>query len=222
MFKVFIEFFMNFSKDVHPARMLINSIVFLIMVTWLGTVLLITLNFDTVMYLYNQYSNDKGVKMDRALVTSNQLHNVISEQRLTMGVDRLYISKFHNGKVDLDGTHFIFFSRVSESVGPGVSTEIHNTQNLPLSIFPGMVNSLLSHKCYYANLANSNVENAHFFEVQGVKSTIICPIYDSNDRLIGVIGSESVLGIVNDEDAQDLTASLTILGQVVGDIMSSN
>jgi len=222
MFKIFIEFFMSFSKDVHPARMLINSIVFLVMITWLGTVLLITLNFDTVMYLYNQYTNDKGVKMDQALVISNQLHNVISEQRLAMGVDRLYISKFHNGKVDLDGTHFIFFSRVSESVGPGVSSEIHNTQNLPLSIFPGMVDSLLNHKCYYANLTNSTVENAHFFEVQGVKSTIICPIYDTNDRLIGVIGSESVSGIIGDKDAKNLSASLAILGRVVGDIMSGN
>ena len=137
-----------------------------------------------------------------------------------MDVDRLYVSKFHNGKLDLNGVHFIFFSRVAVSAGPGISSELTSTQNLPLSIFPGMVTALSGGQCYYANLSNSTVENASFFTELGVKSTTICPIYNIAGSLIGIVGTENITMANENEKKSSTLDTLETLSGVLGGVLT--
>lgn len=215
-----LEAFVAYAKGTPTGRMIIHFILFMMLVSWVGIITMITMNFKTLAEIYDRYQTNPNIRIEEALVVSNQVNVLIAEQRLRLGVDRLYVSKFHNGKVDVNGVHFIYFSRISESNGPGVSDEMKNTQNLPLSIFPNMLTSLSDGECYAIEGVDQTVENASFLSSMGVSSMMVCPIYDNNQRLIGIIGAEGVTQPINTIDTPHMAKSLTTLASVLGTLLS--
>jgi hypothetical protein len=220
MFKSIMQFFTEYAKGISIRTMIGHSIIFIMLISWLGFVTLITLNFPIISEMYFRYQDSNNIKIERAMTASSRVHTLITNQRLRMGADRLYVSKFHNGKRDLNQVHFIFFSRVAESSGNGISNEITKTQNLPLSVFPGMVTALTTGKCYFADIANTTVENASFFSEMGVQNTIVCPIYNLNGSLIGIVGVEDVISSNIHTNTKTIQLTLNTLAGVLGDILS--
>lgn len=221
MFKAFTQFFTEYAKGTPPGRMLIHVFAFLLLFSWVAFAGLVALNFPTIVDIYDRYQAQRDVAVERALVNETQVNRIISEQRVSLGVDRLYVSRFHNGRVDVNGIHFIFFSRVSESTGGGVSNEIIRTQNLPLSIFPQMLEPLSRGECYYVEQVDDTVENNTFLGEMGINSTMVCPIHGPDGRLIGIIGADGVLDQINSQEAVGLEAGMTTLASVMGSLLSA-
>lgn len=221
MFKLFTEFFIKYAKNTAPLRMLIHIFFFVIAVTWLGIVSIVVTNFTTIADMYNRMQAEQNIGVENALTMSTQINRLLIDQRIRMGVDRIYISKFHDGKVDVNGSHFIYFSRISETTANGVSNELNNTQNLPLSIFPDMLEPLAHDQCYYIRTVDSTVENHIFLTDMGVKSMIVCPIIGDTGRLIGILGVDGVLNEIAPNTATGLEQSLTTLANILGGLITT-
>ncbi len=214
------DYFVRYAKTTSPGRMVLHSLMLMMLSTWLGLVVLVSSNFQTVLNIYNASYRNSQVDVRQAMIMTDQINTIIKEQRILIDVDRLYVAKFHNGKVDLNGVHFLFFTRVSEAGGPGVSYEVNNAQNLPLSVFPGMITKLVQDKCYYIETVNSSVENHVFLEDMGVQSLLICPILNGSGKIIGLIGAEGVRAPINKLDRTRVQTALETLATVLGALLS--
>jgi len=221
MLKNIILFFTNYAKDVPISKMVSHAIILLVVTSWLGFITLFVLNFKTISGMYIDYKENQKSHIVDALTITSKVNNLITDQRIRMGVDRLYVSKFHDGTRDLQKVHFYYFSRISESTGGGVSTEMTQTQDLPLSIFPGMVKSLSAGKCYHVNLKNTTVENSSYFTFLGVSATTICPIYNKEESLIGIVGAEDVINPTIQNNPKKVDNMLNTLSIVLGDLLTS-
>lgn len=216
-----IEFFVSYAKNTSPAKMLVQAGIFLFVVTWLGVVSLFVMNFNTVTDIWSRYQSQSEVAIENALVVSTQVNDLLQDQRARLDVDRLYVSRFHNGKVDLTGVHFIFFSRVAEATGNGISNEMTTTQNLPLSIFPEMLTPLSQNVCHYIEQVDSSVENSTFLRAMGINSMLVCPIFDTTGRLMGIVGADGVADQINSQEAVGLQQSLQTLSTVLGGLLTT-
>lgn len=216
-----IEFFVSYAKTTSPGKMLVQAGIFLFVVTWLGIVSLFVLNFTTVTEIWTRHQSQNNVAIENALVVSTQVNDLLQDQRVRLGVDRLYVSRFHNGKVDLTGVHFIFFSRVAEATGNGVSNEMTTTQNLPLSIFPEMLTPLSQGNCHYIETVDQSVENSTFLMDMGINSMVVCPIFDTTGRLMGIVGADGVVDQINSQEAVDVQQNLRTLSTVLGGLLTT-
>lgn len=216
-----VKFFTNYAKQTASWRMLIHALLFIMVVTWVGLVGLIASNFTTIADMINRYQSIQNVTVENALTVSKNVNRLLQDQRIRLGVDRIYVSKFHNGKVDVNGIHFIYFSRISESDGPGISNEMARSQNLPLSIFPDMLHPISQGSCYYVSVVDQTVPNASFLMDMGVGSMIVCPIHSVNGKLIGVIGVDGVRQQINTGNAPEIQESLETLSGVLGGLLST-
>jgi predicted transcriptional regulator len=221
MLKNITDFFIKYAKAVPPSRMAFQMMMTMIMVSWVGVVVLLVGNFPLVTDMWHRYRSDQNVRVEDALVVTNQINVLLREQQVRLDVDRIYVSKFHNGKVDLSGVHFIYFSRVAEATGPGVSNEINQTQSLPLSIFPDMLKALSKNECYYIEQVTDSVESNEFLETMGVNSMMVCPITSVDNRLIGIIGVDGVLSSINTLDEVEVRTTLNTLAGVIGSLFTS-
>jgi len=218
MFNI-IKFFTNYAKEVSFGRMIGHATILLIVTSWVGFVAIVVLNFNTISGMYVKYKTTTDIKINRALSVSEKVHDLITKQRIRLGVDRLYVSKFHNGKQDLLKIHFLYFSRIIESNNPVIRSELTRTQNLPLSIFPGMVTSISKGQCYHADFSDITAENGNFFTELGVKATTICPIYTTEGILIGLVGAEDVITDTVKNNNSKVGDSLKTLSGVLGDVL---
>ena len=214
------NYLVQYAKNTSAGRMVLHSLILMMLSTWMGLVFLIAGNFTTIINIYDTYQRSAQIDVRRSLLVTDHVNRIIEEHQILIGVDRLYIAKFHNGKVDLNGVHFLFFTRVAESGGPGVSYEIRNSQNLPLNVFPGMVTQLARDKCYYVESIDDTVENHVFLESMGVQSILICPIMNSSNKIIGLIGAEGVRTPINKLDRTRVQTALETLATVLGALLS--
>jgi hypothetical protein len=194
---------------------------FMIVSSWLGIISLVTMNFPLVTQMWDRYQNDRTVHVEDALIVTNQINALLDEQQVRLGVDRIYVSKFHNGKVDLSGVHFIYFSRVAEATAPGVSNEIGNTQSLPLSIFPAMLTHLAKGECYYVEQVTDGTESFQFLQNMGINSMLVCPVWSVDRRLVGIMGVEGVRVPLNTLDMDDTKDTITTLSGVIGSLFTT-
>jgi hypothetical protein len=214
------DFLLKYAKAVTPVQMISQVAMLIVLISWTGIVVLISPNFPLIASMWDRYSNKYEVRVEDALLVTNQLNTLLAEQQIRLDVDRIYVSKFHNGKVDLSGIHFIYFSRVSEATGPGVSNEIARAQSLPLSIFPDMLTSLAKNECYYIDRIDENISGQRFLENMGINSMMICPVVSVDNRLVGIIGVDGVLSSLNTTDVVSLEATLKTLAGVIGSLFS--
>jgi len=79
--------------------------------------------------------NDPLLMLERDLL----IQDVLTELRVNLNADRVYVSKFHNGGEYFDGIKIKKISRTHESCSRGVSHENVSFQNVPLSMIPDVM-----------------------------------------------------------------------------------
>lgn len=221
MLKLFVDFFVSYARTTSIWRMVVHTLLFAALTAWVGIISVGVLKFDTWVEMYDRYDNNGEIDVREAMLVSAQVNTLLTDQRARLDIDRIFVSKFHNGKVDLNGIHFLFFSRISEVNGPGVSNELAQTQNLPLSVFPDMITAIVEDECYYIETVDSTVENSSFLGTMGVRSRMICPIYDITNSLVGIIGVEGVRNQINRDREAELVLNLKTLAGVLGSIITN-
>lgn len=173
---------------------LADAVLIASLATWLGIVYVGVSNFEAVQALYRQLQSaaDDKVNLSTAVVLNARIEDELSVLRSATVTDRAYVAKFHNGRKDIQGFHFIYSSRINEVVGPGIASTMTLRQNVLLSIINDWVAAMLKGECMVLSALPSNHAFAAYLREGGVRATIFCPIKNNRGDLIGTIGVEYV------------------------------
>lgn len=113
----------------------------------------------------------------------------LHELKHKTNADRVWVFRFHNGGHLVGGIPFRKTSCTHEIVKPGVSRELNNLKDIPLSAIQDAMKFLLDNKNSFEIIID-NLEEGYFraeCESQDINLMIWCRIM-SEDKLIGYIG----------------------------------
>ncbi len=130
-------------------------------------------------------------KFARTSVRDQMIKESLIELRVLLAADRVYIAMFHNGTSYVDGTHDNKKSRTHEVVGPGVSYENQNYQDIRLSLISDEV-ELLKGEDHPVFITCDKLKDSKFrrmLNAQGVRAIARCPLRE-NKNVIGFIGAD--------------------------------
>ena len=117
--------------------------------------------------------------------------------RKEFGVDRVIISKFHNGNERNEvypGDVFQVFSIIEESLSVGISSEKRHLTDIPATFFKSLLDPILNNGWIIINdveqIKNSDLK--YVLKNYGVQSLGGVGIFDPKDNLIGILFIEYV------------------------------
>jgi PAS domain S-box-containing protein len=117
----------------------------------------------------------------------NALNMALGRIGQFLGADRSYIFEFSS---DVSN-----FSNTYEWCNEGISAEIENLQEVPVTLFPMWMETLQKHGCVMIpsvkDLPESWKSEREILEPQGIQSLIVIPMLTEN-KLIGFVGLDSV------------------------------
>jgi hypothetical protein len=131
----------------------------------------------------------KHFKFAKTSVRDQHIREALIELRVLLGADRAYVTMFHNGSSYVDGSHDNKKSRTHEVVGPGVSYENQNYQDIRLSLLVDEI-ELIKGEDHPTYAIASELRDSKFrrmLNAQGVLAIARCPLRDGKN-VIGFIG----------------------------------
>ena len=109
--------------------------------------------------------------------------------------DRAYVLEFHNGEHYFSGRGQQKLSCTYESVNDGISVESQNLQNIRISNFHGLMNSISREEtflCPNTQEYSGDLTFKSLLQSKGVESMFARPIKTLNGKIIGVLCLEYV------------------------------
>jgi diguanylate cyclase (GGDEF)-like protein len=132
-----------------------------------------------------------------------------------LGVDRAYVFVIEHGAGTQSNTH--------EWVGPGISAEAHNLQDIPLTVFPWLLSQLLRDQLIavdrVATLPPEAGNERAEFEREGIQSILIVPLWHGT-TLHGFVGFDSVRRPI--DWGEDYVIGLRLMAQMLSGAMESH
>lgn len=112
----------------------------------------------------------------------------------TTGAVRSSIYVFHNGTTSSHGLPFFKMSCICEWIirNSGVTSQHKGHQNLPLSIFSSLVESIYENGNIIIDMDSEDTDSSSivFVASDTVKKCIITPVYDDNNTVMGFIRAD--------------------------------
>jgi hypothetical protein len=165
-------------------------------------------------YKYGEYKNKKITRE----ISQSKLVQTILEQHLTeYSAQRAFILQRHNGGKYGTGRSMNKLSTTFEALEDGVSTEVKEYQNLPMSLYSGMIDSAITERGIFPIVEDiDDILTRAFFVQRGTKSAVIHPIMRGME-LVGIIGFEWTHKIKNIENS---IIELKQDGKLIGETLS--
>lgn len=184
---------------------LFMDLIFLVGLTFsIGMIYLAINNFSDLKDIFISTEQYEQQELKKNVILNNYINTELVKLLENIDANRSYVTKFHNGKTSIDGLHFFFGSRTNEQVSSGISKVFHEEQNVSLSLFNPWIERYLLKECVFYKELKSDDDFFYFLDKQGIKSTIRCPIYNSDDLLIGYVGVDFVTRTIKDLDENTL------------------
>lgn len=140
-------------------------------------------------------SNEKYKEFSFTIKNQNLINNTLNTLQEQYNVDRVWICQFHNGGNFWPGNQSMKkISVMFESTAAGVSTDIMKMQNIPVSFFSSIIESMIDSHTYSHFITSNIKDNALrcYWESRGVRLVYIFPIYNLKDLLIGMMCIEQL------------------------------
>jgi len=111
----------------------------------------------------------------------------------SVGGDRAYIFRFHNGVGYNDGGHKKKMSNEYEVTRAGVSRQAQNLQDIPVSLFPEFISEVIKYDFVYADInLIKDSKTKSILKEQAINGVVIMPYYDAAGHLMAMIGVDWV------------------------------
>jgi len=149
-------------------------------------------------YKYGEYKHKKITRE----ISQSKLVQTILEQHLTeYHAQRAFILQRHNGGKYGTGKSMNKLSTTFEALEEGVSTEFKEYQNIPISLYSGMIDTVISERGIFPLVEDiDDILTRAFFVQRGTKSAVAYPIMRGVE-LIGIVGFEWTHKIKNVENS---------------------
>ena len=140
------------------------------------------------------------------------VNTVLQNLMETTAADRAYTFQFHNGIHGVRGRNFCYYSNTHEVTAPGVSAEIRDLQNLPISILaPSWMPKMQQQKSWFMRVVDEPHEQTkHILEDQGIKAIAIARVKYGMD-IIGFVGIDWVKVAPVDPDLPQLEEAASLI-----------
>ena len=149
-------------------------------------------------YKYGEYKHKKITRE----ISQSKLVQTILEQHLTeYHAQRAFILQRHNGGKYGTGKSMNKLSTTFEALEEGVSTEFKEYQNIPISLYSGMIDTVISERGIFPLVEDiDDILTRAFFVQRGTKSAVAYPIMRGVE-LVGIVGFEWTHKIKNVENS---------------------
>lgn len=165
-------------------------------------------------YKYGEYKNRK---ITREISQSKLVQTIIEQQLHEYGAQRAFVLQRHNGGKYGTGKSMNKLSTTFEALEEGVSTEFKEYQNIPMSLYSGMVDVVQNERGIFPITEDiDDILTRAFFTQRGTKTAVIYPILRGAD-LVGMVGFEWTHKLKNIENSY---VELKQDGKVIGETLS--
>ena len=141
-------------------------------------------------FLKYKYGEYKHRKITREISQSKLIQTVLEQQLHEYGAQRAFILQRHNGGKFKTGRSMNKLSTTFEALEEGVSTEFKEYQNLPITLYSGLVDTVQNERGIFPLVEDiDDILTRAFFVQRGTRSAIVYPI-TRGIELIGMVGFE--------------------------------
>ena len=184
----------------------------------LGTSSLVTL-FGVFLswFLKYKYGEYKHRKITREISQSKLVQTILEQQLHEYGAQRGFIFQRHNGGKYGTGKSMNKLSTTFEALEEGVSTEFKEYQNLPISLYSGLVDVVRNERGIFPIVEDiDDILTRAFFVQRGTKTAVVYPV-SRGAELVGMVGFEWTHKVKNIENSY---VELKEDGKVIGETLS--
>ena len=168
-------------------------------------------------FLKYKWGEYRQKKITREISQSKLVQTILEQQLEEYGCQRAFILQRHNGGKYGSGRSMNKLSTTFEALEDGVSTEFKEYQNLPMSLYSGLINSVSENKAIYPSVEEiDDLLTRAFFVQRGSKSAVVYPI-EKGSELIAMIGFEWTH---KQKNMDTIIADMTRDGKVIGETLS--
>lgn len=165
-------------------------------------------------YKYGEYKNRK---INHEISQSKLVQTILEQQLNEYGAQRAFILQRHNGGKFGTGKSMTKLSTTFEALEDGVSTEFKEYQNLPISLYSGLVDAVRNERGIFPLVEDiDDILTRAFFAQRGTKSAVIYPI-TRGVELVGMVGFEWTHKVKNIENSY---VDFKEDGKVIGETLS--
>lgn len=168
-------------------------------------------------FLKYKYGEYKHRKVTREISQSKLVQTILEQQLHEYGAQRAFILQRHNGGKYGTGKSMNKLSTTFEALEEGVSTEFKEYQNLPISLYSGLVDVVRSERGLFPIVDDvDDILTRAFFVQRGTKTAVVYPIARGAE-LVGMVGFEWTHKLKNIENSY---VELKQDGKVIGETLS--
>ena len=168
-------------------------------------------------FLKYKYGEYKHRKITREISQSKLVQTILEQQLQEYGAQRAFILQRHNGGKYGTGKSMTKLSTTFEALEEGVSTEFKEYQNLPISLYSGLVDVVQNERGIFPIIEDiDDILTRAFFTQRGTKTAVVYPISRGAD-LVGMVGFEWTHKAKNIENSY---VELKQDGKVIGETLS--
>ena len=168
-------------------------------------------------FLKYKYGEYKHRKITREISQSKLVQTIIEQQLNEYGAQRAFILQRHNGGKYGTGKSMNKLSTTFEALEEGVSTEFKEYQNLPMSLYSGLVDVVQNERGIFPIVEDiDDILTRAFFVQRGTKTAVVYPILRGIE-LVGMVGFEWTHKVKNIENSY---VELKQDGKVIGETLS--
>lgn len=169
-------------------------------------------------FLKYKWGEYRHRKINREISQSKLIQTILEQQLQEHDGQRAFILQRHNGGKYGTGKSMTKFSTTFEALEEGVSTEFKEYQNLPMSLYSGLVNSVQEERAIFPVVESiDDILTRAFFVQRGTKSAVVHPIRKGGE-LIGMVGFEWTHKI--EKSIETAYAEIKEDGKVIGETLS--
>lgn len=141
-------------------------------------------------YLRYKYGEYKDKKIKAELSESKLVQTILEQQLIDYNCERAFILQRHNGGKYGTGKSMIKLSTTYEALQEGVSTEFKEYQNLPMSLYTGLIDSAENGDGVFESVELiEDILTKAFFVQRGTKSAIVYSVKRGKE-LVAIVGFE--------------------------------
>jgi hypothetical protein len=168
-------------------------------------------------FLKYKYGEYKQKKITREISQSKLVQTILDQQLQEYDCQRAFILQRHNGGKYGTGKSMTKLSTTFEALEEGVSTEFKEYQNLPMTLYTGLIQTVSDNKGIFPIVDNiDDLLTRAFFAQRGTKSAVVYPILKIGE-LVGMVGFEWTHKIKN---MDSIMAEMEQDGKVIGETLS--
>jgi hypothetical protein len=196
------EIIINYLATTSPKYLFIHLIWMVIASCALSSSYIFAFHFTSLLAIYQEAHNIRNFNPNLRASSKQDagINEALRKLLETVGGNRAYVFRYHNGLAAVNGVPFFFQTNTHEVISPGTSRVMPFEQHIPASMNLAINNQFVQNRCVVVPRTDVDRDSQHywFFQNRAAKSLVRCPIFMGNGDLFGFVG----IDFINEVDHQ--------------------